>query len=315
MKRRAFIPLAAGFVLSRPTTAQTRVPVVGILDPADPEAFAGEVRKTLSGLGYVEGTTIRFEVRSGENDGAILARRAEELVRLKVDVIAARFTTALRSAMQATNDIPIVMAAVGGPVETGLVASLARPGGNVTGMSLGGVQIAGKRMQIIREVLPGARRVAMVGYAGDPFTSIFASTMADAGRAVGLEAVPSPATAETQRAMLDELVRERPDAIHTMANLPSKPTVDAALAARIPLFSTQRSGVVAGALMSYGGRLDEQFRGAAVHVDRILKGAKPASLPVQEPSRFELFINMLTARALGITIPPTLLAQADELIE
>lgn len=316
MKRRSFIATASGLAaLPVAAIGQTRIPVVGVLDPGSPTAFLDEFRKALRGLGYIEGRTVRLEVRSGGDSDVALAKQAEELVSLKVDVIAARLTTALQAAMKATRNIPIVMTAVGGPVETGLVASLARPGGNVTGMSLGGVQLAGKRVQIIRDVLPTMRRLALVGNSTDSFSPVMAATMVEAARGLGVQAVSVPATPQDLPAALAALDRERPDAIHTMANLPQKPIADMALTARIPLFATQRSGVEAGALMSYGGRLDEQFRGAAIHVDRILKGANPATLPIEEPSRFELYVNMQTARTLGIPIPPTLLAQADDLLE
>lgn len=294
---------------------QTRIPVIGVLDPGTPTPFLDEFRKALRGLGHIEGKTIRLEVRSGGDSFQVLTNQADELVALKVDVIAARLTTALQPAMAATREIPIVMTAVGGPVETGLVASLARPGGNVTGMSLGGVQIAGKRVQIMREVLPAMRRLALVGNATDPFSPVMAVTMGDAARGLGVQPISVATTALDLPASLAALDRDRPDAIHTMANLPQKPIAEMALGAHIPLFATQRSGVEAGALMSYGGRLDEQFRGAAIYVDRILKGANPATLPVEEPSRFELYINMQTMRALGLSIPPTLLAQADDLVD
>lgn len=316
MKRRAFVPLIAGLTLS-PASAfgQSRTPVVGILDPADPAAFVDEFRKALADLGYVEGRNIRLEVRSGKNNADRLARQAEDLVRLNVDVIAVRLTPALRAAMRATHDIPIVMSAVGAPVETGFVASLAHPGGNVTGMSLGGVALSAKRLQIIREVVPSIRRLVVIANRSEPFADMIASIMDKAGREFGLQTVSIGATAETLQASLAVVEGERPDAIYTLASLPIKPIADVALKLRAPLFSSQRSAVEAGALMSYGGRLDEQFRGAALYVDKILKGAKPASLPVEEPTLFELFINMKTARTLGIAIPPTLLAQADTLIE
>ena len=294
---------------------QPKIRTVGILDPGDPTPFLSEFRKGLSGLGYVEGKTIRLEVCMAESKIELLPRLAEELVRLKVDVIVARLTTALRAAMQATKEIPIVMTAVGGPVETGLVASLARPGGNVTGMSLGGVQLAGKRVQLIHEVLPAMRRLIFIANSGDPFSDTIAATMADVARGLPVQTTSVTTSAAELETAFAVLARERPDAIHTMANLPTKPIAELALKNRIPLFATQRSAVEVGALLSYGGRLEEQYRGAAVYLDKILRGAAPASLPVEEPSRFELTINMKTARALGLAIPPTLLAQADEIIE
>jgi putative tryptophan/tyrosine transport system substrate-binding protein len=312
MKRRAFIPLALAPTLA---FAQPRMAVVGVLDPGDPAEFLQEFRKALNGLGHVEGKNLRLEIRSGHDNADTLARGAEELVRAKVDVIAVRLTPALRAAMHATRQIPIVMAAVGAPVETGLVASLARPGGNVTGMSLGGATLAAKRLQIIREVVPSIRRLASLVNAHEPYSEIVASTFEQAGKPLGLQTVSIRTTAETLGAGLAQLESARPDAIHTLASLPIEPVVAAALRLRVPLFATQRSAVEAGALMSYGGRLDEQFEGAAFYVDKILKGAKPTSLPVEEPSRFELVINMKTAKALGLTISRTLLAQADMAIE
>lgn len=293
---------------------QSRIRTVGILDPGDSTPFLSEFRKGLSGLGYVEGKNIYLDVRSAESRSDLLPRLAGELVQLKVDVIVARLTPALRAVMEATKDIPIVMAAAGGPVETGLIASLARPGGNVTGMSLGGVQLAGKRVQLIREAVPSLRRLALVANASDPFSDIIAASLTEAARSLSVQTISLNTSAQALDAAFSALP-ERPDAIHAMANLPADLVAGLALRTRMPLFTTQKSGVKAGALISYGGLLEEQYRGAAVYVDKILKGASPASLPVEEPSHFELTINIKTARALGISISPTLLAQADEIIE
>jgi len=296
LKRRAFLGLASGLAFAPAATLAQRMPVVGVLDPGDPAEFVGELRKALNGLGYIDGKTLRLEVRSGRNSADVLARAAEELVRLKVDVIAVRLTPALRAAMQATQDIPIVMAAVGAPVETGLVASLARPGGNVTGMTLGGVTLAAKRLQIVREVVPSVGRLAVLINSHEPYGEIVGATFEQAGRQLGMQPILIRTTADSLNTALAQLERDRPDVIQT-------------------LFATQRSAVEAGALMSYGGRLQEQFEGAAVYVDKILKGARPANLPVEESSRFELSINMKTAKALGLTLPRILVAQADTLIE
>ncbi|HZQ00616.1 MAG TPA: ABC transporter substrate-binding protein [Reyranella sp.] len=288
---------------------------MGVLDPGDPTEFATEFRNALIGLGYIEGKNIRLEIRSGGNNADTLARRAEELVRLKVDVIAVRLTPALRAATQATHEIPVIMSSVGSPVETGFVASLAHPGGNVTGMSLGGVPLSAKRLQIIREVLPSLRRLAVVTNRDEPYSEMIASTMDRLGSEFGIQTIEIRTTGSTLVASLATMEHERPDAIFALASLPAQPIAEVALRLRMPYFSTQRTAVEAGALMSYSGRLDEQFQGAAMYVDKVLKGAKPANLPVEEPSRFELSINMKTARVLGITIPRTLLAQADALIE
>jgi putative ABC transport system substrate-binding protein len=226
-----------------------------------------------------------------------------------------RLTPALRAAVQATHEIPIVMATVGAPVETGLVASLARPGGNVTGMSLGGMTLAAKRLQIMRDVVTSLRRLAVFVNINEPYTEILASTFEQAGKPFGLQTISLPTSADSLGGSLVRLEGERPDAIYIPSSLPAEPIAQVALRLHIPLFGTQRRAVEAGALMAYSGRLEDQFEGAALYIDKILKGAKPASLPVEEPSRFELYINMKTARALGIALPRTLLVQADELIE
>jgi putative ABC transport system substrate-binding protein len=316
MKRRALVSLAPGLAFAPAMAlAQSRMPVVGVLDPGDLPEFADDLRKALAGLGHVDGKSLRLEVRSAHNSSEGLVRNAQELVRLKVDVIVVRLTPALRAAMQATRDIPIVMAAVGAPVETGLVASLTRPGGNVTGMSLGGMTLAAKRLQIVREVVPSVRRLAYLVNSREPYSEIVAATFEQAAKPLGLQILLIRTTTESLETAFAQLERERPDAIHTLASMPIEPVVNKALRLNLPLFATQRSAVEAGALMSYGGRLAEQFEGAAVYVDKILKGAKPASLPIEESSRFELFINMKTALELRIAIPRHLLAQADELIE
>jgi putative ABC transport system substrate-binding protein len=218
--------------------------------------------------------------------------------------------------MAATKTIPIVMAGVGGPVEVGLLPSLSRPGGNVTGMSMGGIQLAGKRLQLMREFVPSMRRLAIVGNPGDPYAIRYAEKLAQETRSVGIETVPAMVSRpQDLDAAIAAVTGGRPDAILAMANVPTDTLVAIALKYRLPLFATQRSVADAGGLMSYGGRLDEQYRGAAIHIDKILKGALPANLPVEEPSRFELVINVKTARTLGIVIPASLLVQADELIE
>jgi len=318
MRRRAFLPSLAGLLALRPAagTGQARLRVVGVLDGADAGPFFIELRKTLSGLGHIEGQNIRFEVRSGTNNVEALRRHADELARLNVDVIVTRLTPPLRAAMEATKTIPIVMSAAGGPVETGLVTGLARPGGNVTGMSLGGANFVGKRLQLIREMIPGVRHVLLVAAGANRYTDVIMAGTEQAGRELGIKVTsisvdPSARDLETRLAAIAEPI----DAIHAMANVPVEPLVALAAKRRLPVFPTQRGAVDAGALLSYGGRLEEQYRGAALYVDRILKGAQPAELPVQEPARYELVINVKTARALGITIPVTLLAQADDLLE
>jgi putative ABC transport system substrate-binding protein len=318
MRRRAFLSAAVGAATLRPAAglAQTKVWTIGVLDIGSSSALVPELRKALAGLGYVEGKNIRLEVRSSENDPAALRRHADEFVTMKVDVIVTRLTPPLQAAKDATQSIPIVMTATGGPVEAGLIASLARPGGNITGMSLGGVQITGKRLQLIHDTLPALRRLVVVSNAQDAFTPQFVSHLTEAGRKLGIE------TTAVLLNRIEELgeafaanVRQRPDAIQILANLPWRPIIALASKHQVPLFSTQRDAVTAGALMSYSGRLEEQYRGAAVYLDKIFKGAAPATLPAAEPSRFEMVINLKTANTLGLAIPANLLVQADDLIE
>jgi putative ABC transport system substrate-binding protein len=319
MKRRAFTTLASVTAILRPRSSagQPGPRTIGILDPGNPDAFLSALRKALRGLGHVEGKDIGFEARGGEGSAEILRQRAEELVNLKVYVIAARLTPAVRAAMVATKTIPIVMAGVGGPVEVGLVPSLTRPGGNVTGMSMGGIQLTGKRLQLMRETVPSMRRLAFVSAPGDDYANRYAEKMAQQmaqeARSVGIETVPvTVSRPQDLDSAIAGIAGGRPDAIMALTNAS---LAAVALKHRLPLFATQRIVTDAGGLMSYGGRLDEQYRGAAIHIDKILKGALPANLPIEEPSRFELAINVKTANALGIVIPASVLAQADELIE
>jgi putative ABC transport system substrate-binding protein len=322
MNRRAFIALASVTATLRagPGSGQPGPRIIGILDTGNPDAFLSALRKALGGLGQVEGKDIGFEARGGEGSAEILRQRAEELVNLKVDIIAVRLTPALRAAMAATKTIPIVMAGVGGPLEVGLVPSLSRPGGNVTGMSMGGIQLTGKRLQLMRETVPSMRRLAFVSIPGDSYANryaeIMAQTMAQEARSVGIETVPVMVSRpQDLDSAIGGIAGGRPDAILALANVSADTVAAVALKHRLPVFATQRFVTDAGGLMSYGGRLDDQYRGAAIHIDKILKGALPANLPIEEPSRFELVINVKTANALGIVIPASVVAQADELIE
>jgi putative tryptophan/tyrosine transport system substrate-binding protein len=318
MRRRTLTLTALGAVLLRPADgmSQARVRTIGVLDAGDPGSMLAELRAGLSALGHVEGKTYRLEIRSGANVPTALRRHADDLVRLKVDVLLVRLTPPLRAAMAATSSIPIVMAAVGSPVESGLIASLGRPGGNVTGMSLGGIQLAGKRLQLMRQLVPGLRRLTLVAIAADAYADLYMSGAAQVGRELGLEVTETKlADVHELPAAIAAIERERPDAIHTMANLPLDAVLQLSLNGRVPLFPTQRNAVEVGGLMSYGGRLEEQYRGAATYIDKILKGADPASLAVEEPSRYELVINMRSVKALGLSVPGLLLAQADEIIE
>ena len=241
---------------------------------------------------------------------------AAELVRLKVDIIVTWFTPTALAAKQATREIPIVMAETGDPIGTGLVASLPRPGGNVTGMASVTAELAGKCVQLIRDMLPSARRVIALANVTDPFSKPFLEQIKLAGEVTGttINAIGVSSNEEFETAFAS-MEKDRPDAVIVQPSLPTKRAAELALKYRVPAVSVPRWFAEQGGLMSYSARYVELFRKAAVYVDKILKGAQPADLPVEQPIHFELVINLKTARALGLEIPPTLLGRADEVIE
>jgi putative ABC transport system substrate-binding protein len=241
---------------------------------------------------------------------------AAELVRLKVDLIVTWFTPAAQAAKQATREIPIIMALAGDPVGTGLVESLNRPGGNITGMAGVTAELAGKSVEVIRELLPSTHRVVALANAPDPFSKPFLEYIRLAGVATSTTIDPKMIhSAEELEAAFSEMEKERPDAVIVQPSLPSKLSAELALRYRIPAVSAVRGFVEEGGLLSYAAAEADMYRQAAVYVDKILKGAKPADLPVEQPTRFELIINMKTAKALGLTVAPAFLVSADEVIE
>jgi ABC-type uncharacterized transport system substrate-binding protein len=319
--RRKFLATLGGGAVSWPLAThaqQPKVPTIGalVIGNISPEQFWREFRQGLRDLGYVEGQNIRFEFRSAEGHLDRLPELAAELVRLKVDIIVTWFTPTALAAKQATHEIPIVMAETGDPVGTGLVASLPRPGGNVTGMAAVTAELAGKTVQLIREMLPAARRVTALANATDPFSKPFLEQIKLGGEATGTTINPvrisSPEEFESAFASME---KDRPDAVIVQPSLPSKRAAELALKHRVPAVSVPRWFAEQGGLMAYSPRYVDLFRKAAVYVDKILKGAKPADLPVEQPTHFDLVFNMKTAKALGLEIPPTLLARADEVIE
>ncbi len=325
MRRREFISLLGGAAAascgSCPLVVraqQSRLPRVGVLVTSAPEPFWDLFRAGLRANGYIEGRNIQLELRSAEREPERLRVLADELVRLKVDVIAASLTPAVIAAKQATSEIPIVMAPAGDPVRTGLVSSLARPGGNVTGLSSTTAELFAKTLELIREVLPSTRRVGVLANAAtaaDPFAIPFVEQIEGAGRILGI-------AIQTIRVHGDEefdaafaaMVEERADAVMLQGSLPRKAALDLALKHRLPLVGGQLL-IREGGLLSYSANQSDTYRRAAYYIDRILKGAKPADLPVEQPTRFEIVVNLKTAKALGIDVPPTLLARADEVIE
>jgi len=276
------------------------IPVVGVLRPgdptfdADPKIGLNAFRQGLRELDYVEGQTIALEVRWAENHPERWPDLAADLVRLPVDIIVAGDTAAALAAKHATSTIPIVMAVSFDPVRDGLVSSLAQPGRNITGLSIMVPELAGKRLELLREAVPGLARVALLLDAGPPnwHAQLHDHEAATQGHAQALIMVQSPPFT-THRARLAGL----------------------ALASRLPTMSGESGYAKAGGLMNYGPNLPESWHRAATYVDKILKGTKPADLPVEQPRTFELIINLKTAKALGITMPPSLLLLADEVIQ
>ena len=321
MKRREFITLIGVAAVGWPLAAraqQPKVPTVGVLVVGAPgsEQFWRLFRKEMRELGYVEGQNIRFEFRSDEGKLDRLPELAAELVRLKVDIIVTWFTPAARAAKQATREIPVVMALAGNPVENGLVESLARPGGNVTGMSTVGAELASKSVELIQELLPSARRVAALANAPDPFSKPFLEQIRLGGQATGvtIDAVMIHGPEELETAF-PAMEQKRTDAIIVQASLPAKRVAELALKYRIPGVGIIRAFVEEGGLMTYSAAQADMYRHAAIYVDKILKGAKPADLPVEQPTKFELVINLKPAKALGLSVPPSLLGRADQVIE
>jgi len=318
MRRRTFALLlgAATTAGTGAPRAQTRVPRIGALFVGNPEPSWRLFRDGLRLLGYVEGQTVRFELRTAGGDSGRLPGLADDLVRLKVDLIVAFQTQAAVAAQQATRDIPIVMATSGDPVANRLVASLARPGGNITGMASATAELGGKTLELIREVLPKARRVAVLANTTDPFTTPFLEHIGRGASAVSIAAQPLMVRdAADFDAAFAAIRREGADAFIHQPSLPRKRAAELGLQHRLPSISPSRAWAEDGGLMSYAADLAVQLRQAATYVDRILKGAKPAELPVAQPTKFELVVNLRTAKALGLTLPASLVDRADEVIE
>jgi len=321
MKRRKFIALVGGAAVAWPLAAsaqQENMIIIGVLVHSAPgwQRFWQLFPQTLRELGYVEGQNIRFEFRSDEGQISRLPQLAVELVRLKVDVIVPWFTPAATAAKQGTREIPIVCALCGDMMGTGLVESLARPGANVTGISGVGPELSAKLIDLIREIVPSAHRVAVLANAPDPYSKPFLKQIQLAGEATGTAIAPIMIhSAEELDAAFSAMENSRPDTIIIQPSLPTKQAAQLALSYRIPAVSPFREFAYDGGLMAYSSPVAEIYRRAAALVDKILKGANPADLPVEQPTKFELVINLQTAKALGLTIPQSVLLRADEVIE
>jgi len=320
MKRRAFITLLGG-AATCPLAAraqQARVYTIGVLTliSPSPEPLLKALREGLRDAGYVEGRNLHLEIRSAAGRPDLQLEKATELVHLKVDLIVTFFTPTALAAKQATRDIPIVMAGAGDPVAVGLVASLARPGGNVTGQSSGGAEVAGKSVELIRELIPTARRVGVLADEGDPFAEPYVAQIGQAARSAGMQVEPIMTRPEQPlEAAFETLTGKRVDGLLIQGSIARREILDLAIKHRLPALTSTRLGPPLGALMSYGSDYFDLARQSAVYVDKILKGAKPADLPVAFPTKFELIINLKTAKAIGLDISPVLLGRADEVIE
>jgi len=320
MRRREFIALGAGAALF-PVVAVAQHPkviTIGVLVHSAPgwQRFWQAFPAALSERGYVEGRNIRFEFRSDEGDLSRLPELAAELVSLKVNVIVTWFTPTATAAKQATREIPIVCAFCGDMIGTGLAESLARPGGNVTGNTGLTAETSAKIVELIRELVPTTHRIAAMANAPDPFSKSFLKEMELAGETTRTAIAPIMIQRPEE---LDEafsaMVAERLDAIVVQPSLPTKRVAELALAHRIPAVCAFREFAYEGGLMAYSTVEADLYRHAAELVDKILAGAKPADLPVEQPTRFELIINLKTAKALGLTLPQSLLLRAGEVIE
>jgi len=324
MRRREFITLLGGAV-AWPLAAraqQAKLPTIGFLGPTTPSAQAQWVAaflQRLRELGWIEGRTFAIEYRWAEGRAERFADIATEFARLKVDVIVTYGTPETMAAKQATSIIPIVFAFTGNPVGNGLVASLARPGANVTGLSLQANDTAAKRMELLRELLPSVRRLAILANVGNPVSALEVGEVRAAARALGVEVSISEIRRTEDIAPAIEALRGRADALYVAgdailnANRIGINTL--AVGAKLPTMYIQKEFVDAGGLISYGPNFPDLFRRTAELVDKILRGAKPADMPVDQPTKFDLVINLTTARALGLMIPETFLSRADEVIE
>jgi putative tryptophan/tyrosine transport system substrate-binding protein len=325
MRRREFITLfggtAAGWPLAARAQQPGKLPMIGFLGATasiESQRVAAFVQR-LRELGWIDGRNLAIEYRWAEGRNERYAEIAAEFVRLKVDVIVTVGTPATLAAKQATAVIPILFVTASDPVGTGLVASLARPGGNVTGLANQISDTGGKKLEFLREVVPGLRRLAIMANVGNPASVLDMGEAQATARTLGLEVITSEIRRAEDIAPAFEALKERADALYVSAD----PVMNTnririnilAVGARLPTMHAVREFVEAGGLMSYGPNLPDQFRRAADFVDKILRGAKPNDIPVEQPTKFDLVINLTTAKALGLAVPSSLLARADEVIE
>jgi putative ABC transport system substrate-binding protein len=325
MQRRSFITLLGGAAVAWPYAGQAqqagKLPTIGFLGASSQSGWSswtGTFVTRLRELGWIEGQTVAIEFRWAEGRKERFAEFAAEFVRLKVDVIVTAASAAY-AVKQVTSTIPIVLAVATDPVGDGLVMSLARPGGNVTGMSLQQNDIAGKRLGLLREILPNLKRVAILADAGFPADALEMDQVEAMAQSFGIEITRLALRRTDDIAPAIEALKGGADALYVCADSLTITNqlliISSVQAARLPTIFGARENVGVGGLMSYGPSFSDLFRHAAEYVDKILRGAKPSDLPIEQPTKFELVINLKTAKALGLTIPPGVLAIADEVIE
>ena len=325
LRRREFITLlggAAAWPVAARAQQPAKLPIIGFLGAGTASAMSqwtAAFVQRLRELGWVEDRTIAIHYRWAEGRTERLAEIAAEFVRLKVDVIVTNSAAPVVAAKQATSVIPIVIASAADPVGTGLVASLARPGGNVTGLSVQMTDLAGKRLELLREVVPGLRRLAIMVNPGASASILEMDEAQAAGKMLGLDIAAFEIRRAEDIVPAFEALKGRAEALYVVAD----PLITSnrlrinilALGARLPTMHSFREHVEAGGLMSYGPNFPDLFRRAVDFVHKILHGAKPGDIPVEQPTKFDFIINLTTAKALGIDLPPALLARADEVIK
>ena len=324
MKRREFIQLLGG-AAAWPVAARAQpkaTPVVGFLGPATAATSRPRIEvfsRRLHELGWTEGRTVRVDYRWADGRADRFTEIATQFVQAKVDVIATWGTATVAAARRATADIPIVFALVADPVGTGLVSSLARPGGNVTGLSTQHVEATGKRLELLREFVPSLKRLGIMTNISNLASVIELREVQHSAAALDLQTVSVEVRAAEDIASAFAKLESRADALFVVPeqlfNTNRQRLNELALSARLPSMHGFREAVEAGGLMSYGPDYLDMFRRTADFVDRILRGARPADIPVEQPTKFELVINLRTAKAIGLTVPPLLLARADDVIE
>jgi putative tryptophan/tyrosine transport system substrate-binding protein len=319
--RRQFLSALGGVATAWPLVAraqQPKMPVIGFLGPNLFPVWTAAFVARLRELGWIEGKTVTIEYRSAEGRPERFAEFAAEFVQQNVDVIVA-FGGAIPAFKRATSTIPIVFAVATDPVGTGLVASLARPGGNVTGLSSEGADTAGKRLALLRQVVPGLHRLAILFNAGSPAAVNESGEVQAAARVLSIDVLPLEMRRAQDIAPALTALNGKADALYivieSLANSNSTGIITLAAGARLPTISTDRAYPQAGALMSYGPNIVDLYRHAGDIVDKILRGTKPGDIPVEQPTKFELVVNLTTAKAIGLTIPGSFLALADDVIE